>query len=331
MAVISESADPMARRGGRHGASRRSTARLQLAAPLFLGFSTIFVFFGLGVGSAAYAPIDKGIGMPGTIIVESKVRPIQHPKGGVVGKVFVHDGQDVKAGDLLISFDTVAIDEQITALKLQANASRKQLALAKEEAATMTDLMERKLAARSRVLALERAVADVEKDIAGLNAKIVIAQQELAQSELRSPFDGRVLSLAVSGHGAVVQPGQTVMELVPEEDRLVIEGHIAPNQIENVKPGMQAKVWLSALSWREQRPLRAKLAWVSPDSVEDKRTGAPYYVARVELVETRSQIAKRLTLLPGMRAEILLQTGERTLLDQVIDPLMRNVTKAFRG
>ncbi len=310
---------------------RRRSVRLDLRAPLILGFSTILLFFGAGVGGAAYAPIDKGIGMPGTIIVESKVKPVQHQRGGLVKKVHVSEGQEVKAGDLLVSLDTTVIDEQITALKTQAEAARKQLQLAKEEAATMTDLLERKLAAKSRVLALERSVAEIEKDIAGLSAKIAMAQQELQQSEIYAPFGGRVLTLAVNGKGAVVQPGATVMELVPEDDRLVIEGRIAPNQIENVKPGMPAKVWLSALSWREQRPLRAKLAWVSPDSVEDKRTGAPYFVARVELAETRSQIAKRMTLLPGMRAEILLQTGERTLLDQVVDPLMRNINRAFRG
>jgi RND family efflux transporter MFP subunit len=310
---------------------RRRAVRLDLRGPLILGFSTIVLFFGAGVGGAAYAPIDKGIGMPGTIIVESKVKPVQHQRGGLVGKVHVGEGQEVKAGDLLVSLDTTVVDEQIAALRTQAEAARKQLQLAKEEAATMTDLLERKLAAKSRVLALERSVAEIEKDIAGLNAKIAMAMQELQQSEIRAPFGGRVLTLAVNGKGAVVQPGATVMELVPEDDRLVIEGRIAPNQIENVKPGMPAKVWLSALSWREQRPLRARLAWVSPDSVEDKRTGAPYFVARVELAETRSQIAKRMTLLPGMRAEILLQTGERTLLDQVVDPLMRNINRAFRG
>lgn len=311
--------------------SRRRPVRLDLRAPLLLGFTTIALFFGVGVGGAAYAPIDKGIGMPGTIIVESKVKPLQHQRGGIVAKVHVSESQEVKAGDLLVSLDTTVIDEQIAALKTQAEAARKQLSLAKDEAATMTDLMDRKLAARSRVLALERSVAEIEKDIAALNAKIVMAQQELSQSEIRAPFAGRVLTLAINGKGAVVQPGATVMELVPEDDRLVIEGRIAPNQIENVKPGMPAKVWLSALSWREQRPLRAKLAWVAPDSVEDKRTGSPYYVARVELLETRSQISKRMTLLPGMRAEILLQTGERTLLDQVVDPLMRNINRAFRG
>ncbi len=131
--------------------------------------------------------------------------------------------------------------------------------------------------------------------------------------------------------GAVIQPGAKVMDIVPEADRLVIEGRLAPNQIENVKPGMPAKVWLTALSWREQRPLAARLAWVSADSVEDKRTGHPYFVARVELEEPHHEIAQRVAIQAGMRAEILLVTGQRTLLDQLIDPVMRNINRAFRG
>jgi len=94
---------------------------------------------------------------------------------------------------------------------------------------------------------------------------------------------------------------------------------------------MPAKVWLTALSWREQRPLAARLAWVSPDSVEDRRSGLPYFLARVELQESRQEIAKRVPLQPGMRSEILLMTGQRTLLDQLVDPLLRNINKAFRG
>ena len=101
--------------------------------------------------------------------------------------------------------------------------------------------------------------------------------------------------------------------------------------MENVRPGMAAKVWLTALSWREQRPLPATLAWVSPDSVEDRRTGAPYFIARVELTNSRSEISKTVALQAGMRSEVLLMTGQRTLLDQLIDPLMRNLNRAFRG
>ena len=128
-----------------------------------------------------------------------------------------------------------------------------------------------------------------------------------------------------------MQPGETIAELVPEDDRLVIEGHVQPEQIEHLKPGMPAKVWLTALSWREQKPLKGTLAWVSPDSVEDKRSGQPYFVARVELSESRSSLSGRISLLPGMRSHILLLTGERTLFDQLIDPLMRNINKAFHG
>lgn len=309
----------------------RPVPRLELRAPLVVGFTAIVLFFGAGIGGAGFVPIDKGIGTPGTIIVESKVKPVQHQKGGVIGEVHVHEGQEVKAGQLLVSLSTTALDEQITALKAQAEAGRRQLALAREEAQTMSELMNRKLAARSRVLALERSVAEIEKEAASLNAKIAIAAQELQQARITAPFAGRVLSLNVNGAGAVVQPGGTVLELVPQDDRLVVEGRIAPNQIENVKPGMAAKVWLSALSWRDRRPLAAHLAWVSPDSVEDKRTGVPYFVARVELEQTRDQLASDITLLPGMRAEVLLLTGRRTLLDQLIDPIMKSFSRAFRG
>lgn len=312
-------------------APARSMPRLELRGPLALGFGAILLFFGGGIGGAALVPIDKGIGMPGTIIVESKVKPVQHQKGGIVAEVHVREGQEVKAGDLLVTLSTQALDEQIAALKAQAEAGQRQLALAREEAQTMTELMNRKLAARSRVLALERSVAEIEKEAAALTARIAVASQELAQARITAPFAGRVLTLAVNGAGAVVAPGATVLELVPQEDRLVVEGRIAPNQIENVKPGMPAKVWLSALSWRDRRPLAARLAWMSPDSVEDKRTGAPYFVARVELEETRAQLEPKMTLLPGMRSEVLLLTGRRTLLDQLIDPLMRNFSRAFHG
>ena len=142
---------------------------------------------------------------------------------------------------------------------------------------------------------------------------------------------GKSIIARIHGEGAVIVPGATVLEIVPKEDRLVIEGHLSPVSVDQIKPGMRAKVWLTALSWREQRPLGAVLAWVSPDAIEDKRTGATYYNARIEIDAARTEIAKRMTLYPGMRAEILIVTGERTLLDQLIDPIVRNINRAFRA
>ena len=304
---------------------------LDVRLPVAIGLLVVAGFFGVGLGAAAYAPIDKGVGLPGTIIVETKVKPVQHQRGGQVARIHVVEGQHVNAGDVLVTLDTQAVDEQLVAMKAQAEAARRQLALARDEAATMTELLERKLAARSRVLALERQVAELEKEAAGLVAKIAVAEQELARAELRAPVAGRVLKLKVASEGAVIAPGGTVLDIVPDSDRLVIEGRLQPNQIEALKPGMPAKVWLTALSWREQRPLPARLAWVSADSVEDPRTGQPYFIARVELDQRPSDGARQVVLHPGMRAEMVLLTGERTLLDQLIDPIMKNVNRAFRG
>jgi len=309
----------------------RRIARLDLRAPLLTGLAVIVAFFGVGVALAGFARIDKGVGLSGTIIVESKVKPVQHQRGGTIAQIHVREGEEVKAGALLMNLDTQDLDQQISALNAQAEAAARQLDLARQEAATIKELADRKLAARSRVLGLERQVAEIEKESVALSAKISLAEQELSRAAIRAPVSGRVLSLAVRNPGAVIQGGQTIAEIVPVEDRLVIEGRLAPNQIENVKPGMPAKVWLTALSWREQRPLAARLAWVSADSVEDRRSGTPHFLARVELDDHPSELARRLKLHPGMRAEMVLLTGERTLLDELIDPLMRNVSKAFRG
>lgn len=305
--------------------------RLDIRSPIALGVSVILLFFVFGIGGAAIAPIDKGVGLPGSIIVETKVKPVAHLRGGIVEKIHVTEGQDVAAGDLLVSLDSETVDQQIVSLKAQQAAAERQLALAREESETIEGLEQRKLAARSKALALQRMVAEIEKDVSGYAARIAAAESEKDRSEIRAPVAGRVLSLQVHAPGAVVQPGVTVAEIVPKADKLVVEGQLQPNQIENVIPGMVAKVWLTARSWREQRPLSAKLAWISPDSVEDRRTGATHFVVRIELDPIPAGMHVPSALQPGMRAEILLLTGQRTLLDQLIDPLMRNVHKAFNG
>lgn len=316
---------------GAPGSRPEPAPKLSIRGPVLLASAVIVAFFGVGIGAAAYAPIDRGVSLSGSIIVESRVKAVQHSRGGIIGAILVAQGDDVKADQVLATLDTQALDEQITALRAQQDASNRQLALIRQEATTMADLLERKLAARSRVLGLQRQVAEVEKEAAGLVARIATIEQELARAAIKAPVSGRVLTSAITGPGSVIQPGATVFEIVPQDDRLVVEGRLAPNAIDSVKPGMDAKVWLSGLSWRESRPLKARLSWLSPDSVEDKRTGAVHFVARIEIEEPRTALADRFKLYPGMRTEILLMTGQRRLLDQILDPLLRNMNRAFRA
>ncbi len=307
------------------------TPRLSIRGPVLSGLLVIATFLGGGLFAAARMPIDKGASLAGTIIVESKSKPVQHQRGGVVGRLHVKEGDEVRAGDLIVTLDTAQIDEQITALKAQSRAAGRQLDLIRQEAAMMHDLAAMQLAVRSKVLALERQVAEVEKEVATVQARIAVTEQEASRAEIRAPVAGKLLALGVRGSGEVIQPGATIAEIVPRDERLVVEGRLSPALIDLVRPGQTTKVWLTGLSWREQRPLMAKVAWVSPDSIEDKRSGVAFFVTRIELDETRSEIARRFQLHPGQRTEILVLTGERTLLDHILDPVMRNINRAFRA
>ena len=106
--------------------------RLDISQPLRLGVLVITLFFVLGIGGAAFAPIDKGVGLPGTIIVESKVKPAAHLRGGLVHAVHVVEGQEVKEGDVIVTLDTDILDQQMIALRAQASAAERQLDLARQ-------------------------------------------------------------------------------------------------------------------------------------------------------------------------------------------------------
>lgn len=305
-------------------------ARLSIRGPVIAGLVVIATFFGGGIFAAAWMPIDKGASLSGTIIVESKSKPVQHQRGGTVSRLHVKEGDDVKAGDLIVTLDTAQLDEQVAALKAQAKAASRQLDLIRQEAAVMADLAAMQLASRSKVFALERQVAEVEKEVAGVQARIAIADQEATRAEVRAPVDGKLLTLAVRGPGEVVSPGGTIAEVVPRDERLVVEGRLSPALIDLVKPGQASKVWLAGIGWRDARPLSGRVAWVSANSVEDRRTGLTFFVTRIELDEPKGEIAKRFTLHPGQRTEILVLTGERTLIDHILDPVMRNINRAFR-
>jgi multidrug resistance efflux pump len=243
----------------------------------------------------------------------------------------VREGDEVKAGDLIVTLETAQLDDQIAALRAQSKAANRQLELILQEAEMMAELAAQQLAVRSKVLALERQVAEIEKEVAGVQARIAVAEQEASRAELRAPVAGKLLALAVRGPGEVIQAGATIAEVVPRNERLVVEGRLSPALIDLVKPGQPTKVWLNGLSWREQQPLTAKVAWVSADSVEDKRSGVAFFVTRIELDAPRSELAKRYRLHPGQRTEILVLTGARTLLEHILDPVMRNIYRAFRA
>jgi multidrug efflux pump subunit AcrA (membrane-fusion protein) len=308
----------------------RPPRRLNIGGPVVLGLIIIVAFFAGTLGWASIAPITKGATLPGTLIVEGRTRPVQHGKGGNVLRVHVREGQSVGKGQRLVTLDDAEIREAIRAANGQLAGARNEQAIVTRELGIIGDLVQRQLSPRPRLAELERQSAQVEKEIMVVTARVAALEQELGRTEIFAPISGRVLSLAVKGRGAVVTPGATVLEIVPVNDRLVIEGKLAANDIDGVSPGMRAKVWLSALNRREAEPLKGRVAWISPDVTDDKQTGQPHYLIRIVLKDSREAIEDRVKLYPGMRTEILLVKGTSTLLDRLLDPLTRNIDRAFR-
>ena len=156
-------------------------------------------------------------------------------------------------------------------------------------------------------------------------------EEEMARSVMRAPTTGRVVGLAVHTEGGVIRPGDTLMEIVPEDDRLVIEAHIEPHLIDKVIPGLEAEIRFAALGTRGKVPtLYGALDSVSADRLVDQR-GNAFYLAKV-LVNKDSLDAlskEKLKILPGMPAEVVIKTGERSMLDYLVRPLLNHIAPAL--
>ncbi len=120
----------------------------------------------------------------------------------------------------------------------------------------------------------------------------------------------------------MIGSGQVLMEIVPQGEQLIIEGKLSPTEIDNLAVGQNARVKLSGLKHRTTSELNGSVKYVSADSFNDQRTGEVYFLVKIEVPEQ--------VLLPGMPAEVFIQTGERTPLQYLLQPLSDNLDRAWR-
>ncbi len=180
-----------------------------------------------------------------------------------------------------------------------------------------------------RAEVLER-LQEVRSRIAQLEEQKIAAEDELTRVAIIAPINGYVHQLAVHTIGGVIAPGETVMQIVPKEDQLIVEAHVSPLNIDQMAPGQRARVRFPSFDRRTTPELNAELLTLSADLSQDERTGAGYYVARMviddeELVKLGSH-----TLVPGMPVETFLQTGDRTVLSYLMKPIMDQIAHAMR-
>ena len=166
-----------------------------------------------------------------------------------------------------------------------------------------------------------------------LDAQVTYAAylDTLERTVITAPVSGTLIELSVNTEGAVVEAGDTVVEIVPTNEALTIEARIDPNDIDVVVPGLSASVVLLAYPRRNLPRLEGKLESVSADSITDSATGETYYLGRITIEQNEiARLGEDVALLPGMSVEVFLQTPARTFIDYLFEPVFRYSDRAFR-
>ena len=171
---------------------------------------------------------------------------------------------------------------------------------------------------------------DVESEIIDLQERANAATHHLQQMVVKAPVDGLIVGLNVHTEGGVVVPGQLLMEIVPDNDALIVEGQVLPTDVDDLLVGQSARVKLSGLQQRTTPELTGMLQYVSADSMLDERSGMTYFIIRVSIAAEELAKLPSEGLIPGMPAEVFVQTGERTALEYLLQPLSDTIDRAWR-
>jgi adhesin transport system membrane fusion protein len=170
-------------------------------------------------------------------------------------------------------------------------------------------------------------------DLAALDENIRAAQDRVRRTELRSPLYGIVNKLHMTTVGAVLQPGASVMEIVPLDDTLLVEGRIRPQDIAFVRPGQDAVVKITAYDSSVYGSLSGKVERISADTITESQgeRGETFY--RVMVRTDRNHLGppeRKLPIIPGMVATVEVLTGAKSVLDYLLKPARMLREEAFR-
>lgn len=172
-------------------------------------------------------------------------------------------------------------------------------------------------------------IESITPEIAKLREQLESADLQLSRVAIRATSDGIVNQLAVHTVGGVIQPGETVMKIVPTADSLVIQAKVLPKDINNVAVGQEAKLVISAFDHNSTPDIHGKVTYISADLTSDERQEVSYYDVRIAL-DDPAESGLALAFLPGMQAEVFISAGEKTLLQYLLEPMKKRLSHTFR-
>lgn len=175
-------------------------------------------------------------------------------------------------------------------------------------------------------------LADVVREVQSDEGKLRAMREEVARTEIRSPSAGQVVGLVFQTIGGVIPPGQRVLDVVPESEPLLLEARILPHLINSVQPGLLADVRFSSFAHSPQLVVEGKVVSVSGDLLTEQTPMGPvsFFLARVEITPKGMKDLGVHQIQPGMPAEVIIKTGERTVLTYLLHPLVRRVAASMK-
>lgn len=163
-------------------------------------------------------------------------------------------------------------------------------------------------------------LAEVQTKVFDLQERMAALEDRLTRIVIRAPEGGMILGMKVHTIGGVVSPATPLLDIVPSVSDLIVEAQVSPIDIDRVNVGKEADIRFSAFNSSTTPVIKGVVQQVSADRLINEETGMPYYLARVALTEVGAQTLGALKLQPGMPAEVLINTGNRTMLQYLMQP-----------
>ena len=178
---------------------------------------------------------------------------------------------------------------------------------------------------------VETQLADVTREVQSDAEKFVAVSADLERMEIKAPASGQVVGLTVQTVGAVLQPGQKLLDVVPDSQTLLLEAHIPPHLIDKVQAGLSTDVRFNAFAHSPQLVVEGKVLSVSGDLLSDPaQPQFSYFLARVQVTPEGMKTLGKRQMQPGMPAEIVIKTGERSMLTYLLHPLLKRMASSMK-
>jgi protease secretion system membrane fusion protein len=223
-----------------------------------------------------------------------------------------------------LEIERMVADVQAALADLNGNMLRASSAIA--------EMTQRSLARQSEYRKeVESQLADVSREVQADAEKFNALKADLQRMDIRSPADGQVVSLAVQTVGAVVQPGQKLMDIVPERQVLLLEAQIPPHLIDKVQAGLPTDIRFNTFAHSPQLVVEGKVISVSGDLLTDPANPQiSYFLARLEVTDEGMKTLGNRQMQAGMPAEVVIKTGSRSMLTYMLNPLTKRLAGSMK-